>query len=204
MKQTNPPAAAASKATGGAIRTTDNAAECKPSADAPSPWIVRFAPLIAGPALDLACGRGRHVRWLLARGLAVTALDRRIAGLADLAGTPALETIEADLENGDGWPLGTRRFATIIVTNYLWRPLLPAIVGAVDDGGTLLYETFAQGNERFGKPANPDFLLGPGELLDAVRGEFQVVAYEQGQISQPRPAVVQRICAVRSTSPAQL
>ena len=178
--------------------------------DAPavSPWVARFAPRLAGPVLDLACGSGRHVRWLLARGLAVTAIDRDVSGLADIAGAPRLEIVAADLEAAapaaGGWPLGDRRFAGVIVTNYLWRPLLPAIVGAVAEGGMLLYETFGRGNAAYGRPANPDFLLAPGELLDAVRGDLQVVAYEHGVIDTPRPAVVQRLCAVRGTEPATL
>lgn len=170
--------------------------------DTPSPWVVRFAPLLAGPALDLACGNGRHVRWLRRRGIAVTAVDRNISGLADIAADSDTEIIAADLEAADRrWPLGERRFASVIVTNYLWRPLLPVIVAAVAPGGTLVYETFARGNEAFGKPSNPDFLLAPGELLDAVRGDLQIVAYEHGIIDTPRPAAVQRVCAVRSDLP---
>ena len=176
---------------------------------APSPWVTRLAAHIAGPVLDLACGRSRHVRWLLARGIAVTAVDRDVSGLADIAGAPGLEIIETDLETPDAagaaaWPLAGRHFATVIVTNYLWRPLLPAIVAAVAPGGMLLYETFARGNEAFGKPSNPDFLLRPGELIDAVAGNLQVVAYEHGRIETPRPAIVQRICAVRGTGPRDL
>ncbi|CAN0470151.1 unnamed protein product [Discosporangium mesarthrocarpum] len=170
--------------------------------DTPSPWVVRFSPLLAGPALDLACGNGRHVRWLRRRGIAVTAVDRDISGLADLAADPGTEIIAADLEADiAGWPLADRRFASVIVTNYLWRPLLPTIVAAVAQGGTLVYETFARGNEAFGKPSNPDFLLAPGELLDAVRGDLQIVAYEHGLVDTPRPAAVQRLCAVRSDMP---
>jgi len=176
---------------------------------AQSPWVTRLAAHIAGPVLDLACGRSRHVRWLLARGIAVTAVDRDASGLADIAGAPGLEIIETDLETPDAagaaaWPLAGRHFATVIVTNYLWRPLLPAIVAAVAPGGMLIYETFARGNEAFGKPSNPDFLLRPGELIDAVAGNLQVVAYEHGRIETPRPAIVQRICAVRGTGPRDL
>jgi SAM-dependent methyltransferase len=162
-------------------------------------WIKRFAGLIraGGDVLDLACGGGRHVRFLLAQGHAVLAVDRDTQGLADLAGSPALEVLTIDLEDGRPWPLANRRFAGVIVTNYLHRPLLPAIVGAVAPGGCLLYETFAAGNERFGKPSNPDFLLRPGELLDAVAGQLQVIAYENLEIAEPRPAVVQHIAAFR-------
>jgi SAM-dependent methyltransferase len=163
-----------------------------------SPWIERFSSLIpaAGAVLDLACGEGRHARLFLKRGHPVAALDRDTAGVADLAGTPGLEIVQADLEGGRPWPLGERRFAGVVVTNYLHRPILPAIVAAVAPGGALLYETFAAGNERFGRPSNPDFLLKPGELLEAVHGRLTVVAYECLEVAEPRPAVVQRLAAV--------
>lgn len=163
----------------------------------PSPWVVRFAPLIpaGGAVLDLACGSGRHTRALVARGHRVTAVDIDLAGVADLADDARAELIRADLENAP-WPLADRRFAAVVVTNYLWRALLPAIVAAVAPGGALLYETFGRGNERFGKPSNPDFLLRSGELLRAVEGRLRVVAYECLEVAEPRPAVVQRIAAV--------
>lgn len=166
----------------------------------PSPWVVRFAGLVpaGGAVLDLACGAGRHSRFFLGRGHQVTAVDIDLAGVADLEAEHRAELIPADLEGGAAWPLAGRRFAGVIVANYLHRPLLPAIVESVAPGGALIYETFATGNERFGRPRNPDFLLRPGELLDAVRGRLQVVAYENLEISAPRPAVVQRIAAVAS------
>jgi len=153
---------------------------------------------MSGDILDIACGGGRHTRYFLSRGHRVTAIDCDLSRMADLHDCAELEVHEIDLEAGagdvslPGGPCGG-----VIVTNYLWRPLLPAIVAAVADGGVLLYETFAAGNAAHGKPSNPNFLLQPGELLDAVSGQLQVVAYEQGFISDPRPAVVQRICAVR-------
>lgn len=164
----------------------------------PSAWLVRFAPLIppGGAVLDLAAGRGRHTRHLLERGHRVAAVDIDIGGLADLAGDQRVELIRADLENGP-WPLEGRAFAGVVVTNYLWRALLPRIVAAVAPGGVLIYETFARGNERFGKPSNPDFLLLPGELLRAVAGKLRVLAYEDLEVAEPRPAMVQRIAAVR-------
>ncbi|HTO81254.1 MAG TPA: SAM-dependent methyltransferase [Methylomirabilota bacterium] len=169
----------------------------------PSAWVRRFLGYIpaAGTVLDVAAGGGRHTRLCLEQGHPVTALDRDVAGLADLAGKPDLEVIKADLESGGPWPLGGRRFAGVIVANYLHRPLLPAIVAAVSPDGCLVYETFAVGNERFGRPSNPDFLLRPGELLDAVRGRLCVLAYENLEVTDPRPAVIQRIAARNATAP---
>jgi hypothetical protein len=124
-------------------------------------------------------------------------VDRDLSGVADLAGRSGAETLEADLEDGRAFPLAGRGFAGVVVTNYLHRPILPDLVAAVAPGGALIYETFAQGNEAFGKPTNPSFLLDRGELLDAVRGRLRVLAYEDLEVTDPRPAVVQRICAVR-------
>jgi SAM-dependent methyltransferase len=162
----------------------------------PSPWVARFASYIApgSTVLDLAAGGGRHSRFLLQRGHPVVAVDREITKLEGL--TPHAEIVAADLENGSPWPLGNRRFGGIVVTNYLHRPLFPALLAALAPGGILIYETFAAGNERFGKPSNPEFLLQPGELLDAIRGRLRVLAYEDVEISDPRPAMVQRIAAV--------
>jgi SAM-dependent methyltransferase len=160
-----------------------------------SRWVARFAgQLPAGPVLDVACGAGRHLRHFRALGHPVTGIDRDLGRVADLSESPGVELIAADLEIGAPWPLGARTFAGVVVTNYLWRPLLPAIVGAVGPGGWLLYETFAQGQERHGKPHNPDFLLRPGELLEAVRDRLTIVAYEHGLRPEP-PAVVQRLAA---------
>jgi SAM-dependent methyltransferase len=167
----------------------------------PSAWIERFAYLVpaGGDVLDVAAGAGRHVRLLVALGHRVIALDRETGRLAEnLAGAgEKVEVVAADLEDGSPWPLAGRRFAGVVVTNYLYRPLLPTLVASVDVGGALLYETFALGNERFGRPSNPDFLLRPGELLEAVRGELEVIAYECLDVTMPRPAAVQRIAAVR-------
>jgi SAM-dependent methyltransferase len=146
--------------------------------------------------LDLAAGDGRHARLALSRGYTVTAVDRDVSGMSDLRALEQAEVIAADLENSP-WPLGERKFGAVIVTNYLHRPLLPRLVAAVGEGGVLIYETFARGNEALGKPSNPDFLLQPGELLAAAKGQLTVVAYEHGQVDAPRPAVVQRIAAVR-------
>jgi len=170
-----------------------------PRHDAPSPWIRRFAWLVpaGGTVLDLACGAGRHARHFLGLGHPVLALDRDLAGVADLEGQPGVALLRADLADGGAFPLAGRRFAGVVVTNYLWRPLLPALVAAVAPGGCLLYETFALGNERFGRPANPDHLLRPHELLDAVAGQLRVVAYEDLVESEPRPAARQRLAARR-------
>lgn len=163
-----------------------------------SPWVERhLAAAPAGPVLDVACGSGRHVRLALWLGRPVTAIDRDVSGLADLDGARGLEIVRADLEDGSPWPLPGRRFAAVIVTNYLHRPLFPALLAALQPGGTLIYETFAVGNERYGKPSRPDFLLRPGELLEmAQAGGLAVAAYEHGHVAAPRPAVIQRLCAV--------
>lgn len=167
----------------------------------PSDWICRFVGLIPNLAhgarvLDLACGKGRHVRWLAARGARVTAVDRDADALATLHGLAA-EVVQADLEDGP-WPLPGRTFDAVVVTNYLWRPLWPKILDSVAPGGILLYETFAHGNASVGRPSRPDFLLQPGELLDAMRPALRVVAYEDGFLGAP-PRFVQRIAAVRQT-----
>lgn len=164
----------------------------------PSAWVRRFAGLVpaGGRMLDLACGTGRNARYFLDRFHPVTGLDRYNAGVVDLLGRDDFTLVEADLESGGPWPLGSARFAAVVVTNYLHRPILPAIMGALAPDGVLIYETFAAGNARFGRPSNPDFLLDPGELLDAVAGTLDVVAFEQGEVAAPRPAVVQRICAL--------
>ena len=160
----------------------------------PSPWVVRWALQIrpGGEVLDLACGAGRHARWLSRMGFEVEAVDRDTGSFLD---PPAsVKLLQADLEAGP-WPYPYRRFDGIIVTNYLHRPLLPILVDSLQPGGILVYETFALGNERFGKPSNPVFLLQPGELLEAVRGRLAVVAYEERVVDEPRPAAVQRLCA---------
>lgn len=165
-----------------------------------SAWVARFAALVpaGGPVLDLACGSGRHTRLFHDRGHPVTAIDRNVSRLADLADTDGIEIIEADLEGGAPWPLDGRRYAGVVVTNYLFRPLFPHLLAALDDGGVLIYETFARGNEAFTRPRNPDHLLAAGELLDAVKDALLVVAYEHGRAEEPRQAMVQRICAVRA------
>ena len=161
----------------------------------PSPWVRRFVPLIrpGGLVLDLAAGGGRHTRLLRERGHAVCAIDRDIAGLRQFAG-PGCEVRETDLESGATITLGGP-YDGIVVANYLHRPLLPAIGRALAPGGVLIYETFALGNERLGRPRNPDFLLRPGELLEAFAG-LTAIAYEAGEIARPRPAVVERLAAV--------
>jgi SAM-dependent methyltransferase len=172
----------------------------------PSSWIVRFAPLIPEGAtvLDLACGSGRHTRLFLGRGHRVTAVDIDVSGLADLEGYPRLEIVRADLEYGSPWPLPGRRFGAVVVTNYLWRPLFPAIMDAVAPDGLLLYESFAIGNEALGQPRRPEFLLRPGELIEMVEGRLQIVAYEHGRVELPRPSVRQRICALNGPGPIAL
>jgi SAM-dependent methyltransferase len=164
----------------------------------PSPWVLRFAPLIppAGPVLDLAAGTGRHSRLLASRGHPVLAVDPDAVAHAGLAGLAGISRESGDLESVPAWSPGVRRFAGIVVVNYLWRPLLGALPGWLLPDGVLIYETFALGNERFGRPRNPEFLLRPGELIEAFASRLRIVAYEHGETATPRPAVVQRICAI--------
>jgi SAM-dependent methyltransferase len=166
------------------------------SVDRPSDWVARWVNQIrpGGTVLDLACGSGRHSRFLAVQGFRVCAVDsdqRALQGLHDSAG---ITTVLADLESSP-WPFQQSSFDGVVVTNYLHRALFPNIVGALATGGVLIYETFAAGNERFGKPSNPDFLLRPGELLEVAGSRLRVVAYEDVEVTAPKPARVQRICA---------
>ena len=163
-------------------------------AQAPSSWITRFAHLARpqGQVLDIACGLGRHMRLFHAQNHQVTGIDQAQAAIDAVANLG--HAVQADIENKP-WPLPGQQFDTVVVTNYLWRPLWPQILDSVKPGGLLLYETFAQGNEAFGKPSRPDFLLAPGELLKVCKG-WTIVAYEHGQLRQPE-RVVQRIAAIK-------
>jgi SAM-dependent methyltransferase len=167
-----------------------------------SAWVIRFGAGVPVTArvCDVACGGGRHARWFAARGHHVVALDRDLGGVADLAHDPRVELVEVDLEDGSPFPVAARSCGAVVVTNYLWRPILGAIADAVAPGGVLIYETFAMGNERLGRPTNPDFLLRRNELLElALEHDLAVVAFEDLEVEHPRPAVVQRIAAVRAT-----
>jgi len=159
-----------------------------------SPWVRRWSHLVpaGGAVLDVACGYGRHLRWFAAQGHPVTGVDRLGEAISSVANLG--EAVLADIENGP-WPFAGRTFDGVVVTNYLWRPLLPAIVQSVAPGGVLIYETFAAGNETVGKPSRPDFLLQPGELLRACQ-DLRVVAYEDGFADEPA-RFIQRIAAVR-------
>ncbi len=165
--------------------------------DSPSPWVRRWAGLIhgGGRVLDVACGSGRHLRYLRSLGFSPVGVDRD-AGLREALGAiPGIEFHVADIEAGQ-WPFSASEFDAVVVANYLHRPIFPRLVEALRPGGVLVYETFAAGNERYGRPSNPDFLLRPGELLELTR-PLRPVAFEQGLTSAPKQAVVQRICAVR-------
>ena len=168
----------------------------------PSTWVQRWSHLVpaGGSVLDVACGHGRHMAWFAGRGHSVTGIDRSPEAIA--AAAEFGQAIEADIESGP-WPLEGASFDAVIVTNYLWRPLLPRIVASVAPGGVLVYETFSVGNETVGKPSRPDFLLNPGELLQAT-ATLHTVAFEEGFCSAPE-RFVQRIASVRKpgTSPAQ-
>lgn len=171
--------------------------------DSPSPWVCRWASLIrgGGRVLDVGCGQGRHMRYLGSLGFRPVGVDRD-ASIRDVLGAIAgAEFHVADIETG-AWPFPAGQFDGVVVTNYLHRPIFPRLVEALRPGGVLVYETFAAGNERYGRPSNPDFLLRPGELLELTR-PLRPVAFEQGLTSAPKQAVVQRICAVRSDGDAR-
>jgi len=154
----------------------------------PSPWVVRWAPLVTrGPVLDVASGAGRHARFFSKR-LPVVAVDRDAQAMPE-----GITFVRANLEDGSPWPFAGRRFGGIVVTNYLHRPLLPILAQSLAEQGVLIYETFMVGNEKFGKPSSPDFLLRPGELLQAF-ADLALVAFEQGQTEN---SVLQRICVIR-------
>jgi SAM-dependent methyltransferase len=163
----------------------------------PSAWAERFLGGVrpGGRILDVACGAGRHLRLALKLGYSVVGVDRDLGGVEDLRGRRRVELVCADLEEGNSVPFASEVFDGVIVTNYLWRPLLPFVVAAVARDGVLIYETFAVGQEQFGRPANPDFLLRPGELIDAVRPRLVPVTYEHVTLLDP-PRRVQRIAAV--------
>ena len=177
----------------------------------PSPWIVRFTPLVkaGGCVLDLACGGGRHSRYLLEQGCKVVALDRSIDAVADLSDNPACENICADLETDNAvfekpGELSGRHFDGIIVVNYLHRPLFNYFINALAPGGVLIYETFARGNEQFTRPRNPDHLLKSAELLNLAQGGLDVIAYEHGIVEKgPLLGVIQRICAIKPEGPSK-
>lgn len=156
-----------------------------------SKWVERWAPLVdRGPVLDVASGCGRHAAFFAKRGLEVVAVDREAQSI------PGVRFVQADLEDGSPWPFAGQRFGGIVVTNYLHRPLLPVLAGALAEGGVLIYETFMAGHERYGRPSNPNFLLRPGELLQAFAA-LTVVAFEQGDTGK---SVVQRLCAIRGAA----
>lgn len=163
-----------------------------------STWVARFLPFVraGGAVLDVACGFGRHARLFAQSGYRVTAVDRDEDALATLSDVDNVMSLHADIESGP-WPLAGRSFDAIVVTNYLHRPLFPVLLSSLSTEGLLIYETFAAGNERYGRPASPQFLLEPGELLQRCAG-LRVLAYEDTFVAQPKPALIQRICATRS------
>lgn len=185
--------------------TTDKSPKAKPAkAAAPSSWVERFLSGVreGGDVLDVACGSGRHLRLALERGYRVTGIDRDVSRLDDIAGRRDVSLIEADLEPGAPFPLRDMRYDGVIVANYLWRDILSDIAGCVADDGILVYETFAVGQEKYGKPSNPDFLLRPNELLEAVIPRLTVIAYENGLAETAHgPGVVQRIAACGPAHP---
>ncbi|WP_092126627.1 bifunctional 2-polyprenyl-6-hydroxyphenol methylase/3-demethylubiquinol 3-O-methyltransferase UbiG [Polaromonas sp. YR568] len=171
----------------------------------PSAWVQRWSHLVPerGVVLDVACGHGRHARWFYERNHPLALVDRAQEAIEFIATSlparpaQAIETVVADIEEGP-WPFAGRQFDAVVVTNYLWRPLMPALLASLAPGGVLIYETFTQGNETVGKPSRPDFLLQPGELLEVCQG-LRVVAFEEGFHENP-PRFIQRIAAVREAA----
>ena len=164
----------------------------------PAPWVEKFGnlPPKGGNVLDLACGNGRHTVFFREFGYSVTAVDRDVSGLQEPAN---YETVEADLENAP-WPFPGRHFAGIVVVNYLHRPLFATLIDSLLPGGVLIYQTFAIGNEAYGRPRNPDFLLKENELLDVFSGRLDMVEFWQGLVEGDHPAVIQQICAINQPS----
>lgn len=162
----------------------------------PSPWVVKHLPLIrkGGRVLDLACGSGRHAIWIAQQGYQVDAVDRDVQAVSGMVGMDNINIIVLDLEAGE-WLRPDQRYDGIVVSRYLYRPLLPILPEILNPGGVLIYETFMEGNGRFGKPSNPDFLLLHDELLALYSPLLSIYAFEQGGESKPKPAVMQRICA---------
>ena len=166
---------------------------------AASHWVIKWSRAIApkGRVLDVASGSGRHARFMLGRGFSLLAVDLDISGIEDLRGQPGIDILQTDLENRP-WPFADSLFDGIVVTNYLHRPLFPSLITSLKPGGILIYETFAEGNEAFGRPSNPDFLLRRGELLEVTKAITTVLAYEDIYVDRPKPAWVQRICTVKN------
>ena len=171
----------------------------------PSPWVMRFAELIppGSHVLDVAAGHGRHTHFFLLRGCQVTAVDEDVSSLESLNSAKNVTVVDADLETGT-WPFAHESFDGIVVTNYLHRPHFPHLIASLKPHGVLIFETFGQGNEKLGRPRNPDFLLAPGELLTAFSQDLLIIAYEHGIEHKPQPAVRQRICAVKTSDAVEL
>ena len=163
-----------------------------------SDWVKKYVARIPSSklVLDLACGSGKNTRFLLESGYNVVALDRDVSQLADISHNQNLEIYEFDLETGSKFPFYKREFSGIVVTNYLYRPILDDLTTALGFGGVLIYQTFMVGNEAYGRPNNPNFLLKKNELKDVFGKQLDVIAFEEGYVQIPKPAMVQRICAI--------
>jgi SAM-dependent methyltransferase len=163
-----------------------------------SDWVTKYTALIPSNTLvlDLACGSGRNTRFLLDKGYSVVALDKDVSQLVDISCRKNLRKYKFDLEAGIKFPFHKQEFSGVIVTNYLYRPLFENLINSLSDGGVLIYQTFMIGNEAYGRPINPKFLLKRNELSDVFDKKLYVIAFEQGYIESPKPAVVQSICAI--------
>ena len=165
-----------------------------------SAWVRRFYDQIpkTGLILDLAGGSGRHTRFLTQKGFKLLLLDNDIAKAKDLQGVENIVLMEYDLEDGSTLPFPKSSFQGVVVTNYLYRPIFPQLLNLLDDGGILIYETFAVGNEKYGRPTNPDYLLKSGELISLVSSQMRIIAYEECLVGRPAKAYVQRITAAKN------
>lgn len=165
----------------------------------PSQWVVEYTALIrkGGKVLDLACGSGRHATWLASQGYQVDAIDRDAQALVGMQGMPNINLSITDIETGN-WPSIDQRYDGIVVSRYLFRPLFSTLAHILNSDGVLIYETFMLGNESYGRPSNPDYLLLPDELKSVYAPLLKIHAFEQGKVEDPVPAVTQRICAINS------
>lgn len=165
-----------------------------------SEWVRRYYRQFPknGFILDLAGGTGRHARFLSQKGFKILLVDNQISKAKDLQNVEGIKLVECDLEDGNSLPFPASTFQGIVVTNYLYRPIFPQLLCLLEVGGILIYETFAVGHEKYGRPTNPDYLLKSGELINLVSPQMRVIAYEEHSITRPTKAYVQSLVAAKN------